>query len=724
MSIFPQQVFTLDNTLVRTGPRGERQHYDSQSLARKSCGPPKGVYVGFTPSVLGSVLTLSPDPGEGYSGIKVQSDADPAGMDITTTSAITLDFASTPAAEFLPDGILVKARAAYNDSDEAEASIFTQQKTLTETVFTVGASAAPLDLSTLAPLGALLAGTLVINVTVDGFGADVIADDGNGNLVSAGPALPAGGTVDYTAGTLTGITANLSALSSVFLTRSRCAGPDEVLICVVTGVPAAIGFDATPPDFRDTPIAFSGCTIPYGFLESGSVEALEAAVEILNEVIAARIGLDGTPYPLLKDRLDADLGGQKMAERLGKVLRVLRSNQYSAASGVSEISVTGSFTDTGRSFAPKNLLLDGTGSELQQGAVAAPNDSVRNVAVIIDTSTNDRLITSPAERKIVIGRIEQELDFILDGVLTFTTAINTVAGDAQAQFTTQVAVGDAIQGPDGKFYEVESVEADDALTLTTAFQGATTPSAGLIRRRILLKFRKIGTSGEEDHTLTESATIEFYFPAFLEIDSSNYDNALRMHRPGERPPVPSASVTVPGKIALADAGSPFAGSINLQNNGVPVGGGPFHTINFTSSTVVQLAPGVLDVAAIGPVGPVGPGAGPGPTGPTGPPGVSYDAIATFEPNNFTTVGGAGVTVTHTVDFGFSIGFVSGGIASYRPVNLGTILIGVNQFPFGVSDRIVIDDIRQESLTSATIEATGDGSISAEVKLYLCAAGEV
>lgn len=716
MAVFPQQVFTLDNVNMRTGPRGERQRYNSQSLARKSCGPPKGVYVGFIPSVIGSVLTLSPDPTEGYSGIKVQSDADPAGMDIITTSAIALDFIATPAPEFLPNGIMVMARAAYNDSAAAEASIFTQQKTLTETVFTVGGAPAPLDLSTVTALGAILPGSLVINVTVDGFGVDAITDDGLGNLSSGGPALPIGGTVDYAAGTMTGVTANLTALSMVFLTRTRCPGPNEVLICVITGVPAAVIVSAVPPDERDTPIAFSGCAIPYGFLEAGSVEALEAAVEILNEVIAARIGLDGTAYPLLKDRLDGDLGGQKMAERLAKVLRVLRSNNYSVAAGATEISVTGSFTDTGRNFEPKGLLLDGAGSETQQGAVAAPNDPVRNIAVIIDTSTNDRLVTSPTERNIVIGRIEQELDFILDGELTFTTALNSVAGDATAQFTTQVAVGDAIQGPDGRFYEVASIEADDALTLTTAFQGATTSSAGLIRRRILLKFRKIVAGIEEDHSLPTTTSVEFFFPAFVEIDSSNFDNALRMHRAGERPPVPSASVAVPGKIALADAGSPFAGSINLQDNGAPVGGGPFHTLNFSAGTVIELSPGVLDVAVIGPTGPSGPGAGPGPTGPVGPDGLSYDAIGTFEPDNFVSVAGVGIVVTHTVDFGFTIGFLSGGIASFRPIGLGNILVGGN-------DKIVVDDIRLDSATEGTIEATGT-TVVAETKLYLCAAGFV
>ena len=86
MAVFPLQVFTGQTTTV-----GYDEDYKSSPLGIRYSGQPKGAYVGFTPSVLGSVLTLAIDPTFGYSLVKVDSDVNPGGMDIIVTSNVMLD---------------------------------------------------------------------------------------------------------------------------------------------------------------------------------------------------------------------------------------------------------------------------------------------------------------------------------------------------------------------------------------------------------------------------------------------------------------------------------------------------------------------------------------------------------------------------------------------------------------------------------------------------------
>jgi len=664
MSVFPKRALTKENVLVHTGPRGLRQQYDSPSLGKKSLGHPRGVYVGFIPSALGSVLTLSPDPTEGHSTLKVPSRLDQAGIDLIVTAAIDIDFAAALPSELLPDGVNVKARAFYSETGAATAQIVTETRTITEIVFTVGASPAALDLSTLAALGAVVAGTLSIAISVDGVGPDTITDDGNGNLVAAGTGLPLGGTVNYRTGALTGITSALTALSNVMATYTRCSADDEVLLCIVTGTPGSIAVNTTPPfygapDERDLPIAFPGCTGPYGFLESGAVEDLEAAVEILNEVIAARTDLQGVAHPDLKTRLDTDLGSDAMAVRLGKALRALRGNTTEVVSGVTEVNVSSSFGEFSRTNEPK-ITIDGGGDETTIGAVT---DAVRNVCFATNDDDGDRIHDNETDRNVVIARLHKESDFLLDGVLTFTNAIATVVGSGSA-FTSQVNVGDLLQGADGRFYEVQAVSSATQLTLANAYQGATSGSGGLVRRRFLLRFYTLSAGTETLHTISAAAEINFTFPAYMGVNTASFDAFGFMHSPGERNPVPVATTLVPGKVELANAGSPYAGSILLQNKGTPVPGGPFHTLNFTAGSIIELSAGVLDVVVIGGTGPTGTGGGLGPTGAPGVDGPDLDSLASFEPDIERPLG-HGAVVTHNVSFGFDVAFLSGGISSVR-----------------------------------------------------------
>lgn len=713
MAVFPQKYFTKTDTAVRTGPFGLKAEYKAKSINQAFCGQPKGPYLGFLPSALGSILTLAVGP-EGFSIAKFDSQADKAGLDVKVNSSVALDFLTTPPGDFLPDGIQVILRGNFTDDQATTAEIITRPKTATQTVFTVGVTPAPLDLSTITGLGAIVAGLFSMSVDVDGFGPDTISDDGSGALTSVGPALSAPGTINYETGALTGVTDDLTALSNVTVTYTKGVAKDEVLLCRVTGTPGAIVVNATPPADRDDPIAYP--SVPFGYMPDGSMEALAAAVDILNEVAAARVDLQNVSHATLKERLDTDLGADAMAFRLGRVMRGLVSNDYQASGGVSEINVSGSLSAVNRNVAPF-VTLNGTGSETALGAIADPTDVVRNVCVVIDTTTGDRLIDTPSDRTTVFGRLRQEDDFILDGEIFFVNALTSVTGDSQTRFTLQLEVGDTIQGPDGKFYAVASITNDATLTLEDAYQGATSSSAGLVRRRFRLSFRKISAGVESAHTMGSTTAIRFFFPVFITHAQSNFDGELFMHGPGERPFIPDASTTVPGKVALADAGSPFVGSINLQLAGAPIGGGPFHTLNFTGSpgSLVELSPGVIDVTNLGPIGPTGPGGGPGPPGPPGPPGLSIVNSTPFDKSAEQSLGPSGpVMVSHTVNFGYDIVTLSGGFTAHR--DAGTFVVP--------NDQVEITDIRPDSAQIGTIEGTSGGfsPIDAFVKLYLNAAG--
>jgi hypothetical protein len=687
MAIFPQRYFTQDQVAVRTGPPTLRAPYKAAEINAAFCGQPKGVYRGFVPSALGSVVSFGVGP-EGYSIAKVDGDAQGirGGLDIKVNTTVSLDFSSALAGDFAPDGIQVILRAIFLDGQKTVGQLFARSKTVTQIVHTVGATPTTFDLSTV-EMDGVEPGSVSIAIDIDGFGASVITDDGAGNLSM-------GGTINYVLGEMTGITSALTPLSNVTLTYTRVVSKDEVLLCTVTGSPGAPVVNAVAPANRDEPIAYP--TVPFGYMPAGSIEFLAAAVTILTEVAAARTDLQGTPWPNLKARLDYDLSGEAMGLRLGRIFRAIRSNQYQAASGITEINISGSFSAVNRDFLPA-VTLNGNGSETQTGVLADPNDVVRNTCILIDADTGDRLIDNTTDRNVVFGRVRQEPDFILDGQITFTLASTAVVGDSVARFTLQLQAGDTIQGPDGKFYEVLSIANSAALTLRDAYQGGTATAGSRTRRRFKLRFRKLVAGAESAYTTTAVVQIQTYLPTFLTHATAAFEAGTFVYKPGERPTIPDATTSVQGKIALASASSPFVGSINLQKGGLPVAGGPFHTLNFIGSpgALVLLGAGIVDVTNTGPIGPAGPGGGPGPTGPTGPTGVSITGASRTRFNNGPEVianGPGQVPVSHTVNFGYTIKLLSGGISTHRDQ-------GAFFTPF---DQLEITDIDITGPTTGTI----------------------
>lgn len=720
MAVLPQQQFTLDNVPMRTGPHGERPVYDSKSLNRKFAGSPKGVYFGFEPVAVGSVLQLQVDATHGVSLLKSPSVSDPGGMDVTAESTISLDFAASSPGEFLPDGIQVIAIARYLENAETTAEIITRSKTLTSTEGAIGAAPAVFDLANI-PHERISPGSVSIGVSVDGFGPDTITDDGNGVVTSTGPALSSPGTVDYYTGEFVGVTLPLAALSSITYTRTRGIARDEVQLCRVTGTPGAIVVVGSPPTWgapadRDVPLAAGAADLDYGFMPPGSMEALAAVVEILNEVAAARVDLQSVTHPDIKTRLDVDLAAPAMGARLGKVIKLIRSNAREALAGDSQVNISGSMSEINRDYEPK-LTFTGDGSEAKVGAVAAPIDAVRNMAIVVDALSGERLVSDEVSRLTVIGRVEQVDDAVLDGVISFSNALTAVTGDSDTAFLTQIDAGDTIQGPDGGFYEVTAISSNSSLLLKDAYQSASASSANLLRRRFLLNFSTLAAGVETTHELATGTTIEVFFPVFVSHAQANFHNSLALHRSGERSPVPDATTVIPGKVELAGAVSPLAGAVNLQERGVDVLGGPFHTLNFTATeaAITALADGISEVVGIGPQGAQGIGGGLGPQGPDGDQGPSYDSINEFQilPEQFLGPGPGQADVDLTWDFGFDIGFLSGGIARVR--DDGT---------FAPQDWFELTNIFLDSAQVGRIQGFGSSGllIDIHVGLYLNAAG--
>ena len=120
MAVFPLQVFALDDTTV-----GYDRRYASSPLNIRYAGQPKGAYVGFTPSAIGAVLTLAPDPTIGYSCVKVGSDVDPGGMDIFTTDPVTLDFTGQPDVDF-PMNVIARVQYYADGSAPTNGEIISR----------------------------------------------------------------------------------------------------------------------------------------------------------------------------------------------------------------------------------------------------------------------------------------------------------------------------------------------------------------------------------------------------------------------------------------------------------------------------------------------------------------------------------------------------------------------------------------------------------------------
>jgi len=620
MAVFPLQSFTQDSTQV-----GFDEAYQSSPLGIRYAGQPKGAYIGFSPSVLGSVLTLAVDGTLGYSIAKVGSSIDPGGMDVIVDSDVTLDFAGQPDIDF-PMNVMVRVRYYADGTAPTTGEVFTR------------------------------------SITV-------------------------------------------------------AVGDTEALLCVVDGPSATltVAFDASVGE-RDTPLAYN--QVDFGFMPGGSIENLQAAADIVNEVIAARVGLDSAVHPDISTRIAEDYSASAMASRLALTFRALRSNDYSIEAGEQEITVSGSFSEIDRDFEP-SITLDGSGSETAEGVIAGPLDSVRNVVLLVDADTGYRPVDDPIDRQVIYARIVGTGQSGVAGEWRFLNASKDVtATDGNGQATVQIEVRDTILGPDGKYYEVSGVTNDNIIELRTAFQGTSASISGASIRRWKLQLKKIDGGSETDASLPANANIRFFFPTFVSMERSNADWQLAMHTAAEREPLGAATTAVPGIVRLANSGS-LLGSVSIQNVGVPLPGGPFHTINFNAANASVVPentnPGEVQVVEVGPQGIQGATGGAGGAGPTGDPGLGFSALNPFEPSGeFQGTAGMTIPFSFTFDMGHNVRYIHGNVAKWRDFGRLTT----------PGDRLEVLNVSKPSATEGRIEGTqggiyGDNALT----VFLSSAGD-
>jgi len=470
---------------------------------------------------------------------------------------------------------------------------------------------------------------------------------------------------------------DIPTTGEIFTRGAGGVATDEVLICVVDGTPTAltVDFDASAGE-RTEPLAFTG--MDFGFMPSGSIEDLQDAVDIVNEVVAARIGLDSTVHLDLSTRLAEDQSAESMAGRLGLVFQALRSNDYSVGAGEDTVNVSGSFAEVDRDHSPQTTL-DGDGAETKAGAIAGPNDASRNVCLIQDANSGSRPIDDPTDRRIVFGRVEGPETVAVAGTWTFSQAAQTVIGTGGTA-TSDMQVGDTIQGADGLFYEIETISGDNSIALRNAYRGSTATVDNRDVHRWILRLKKLNGAVEVDASFPVPTTIRFFFPAFLPSAESNFDYLLALHTDAEREPLTEATTTVPGLVKLADSGS-LLGSVNIQNGGVPLAGGPFHALNFSAPNAVVIAagtPGEVEVVEIGLPGATGPDGVAGATGPTGPAGPGFTQRNPYERGNEQTATGPGLPPTArsaTFNMGHTVRIAVAGIAQLRNVFGGGASLG-------------------------------------------------
>jgi hypothetical protein len=462
--------------------------------------------------------------------------------------------------------------------------------------------------------------------------------------------------------------------AEVFTSGTGPAPLTEQLICVVTKPAADLVVTATEPANRSNPYAWASATYGYGFMKDSAVEQLLAAVDMVNEVAAARLDLDGVTHPYnppfdygLDDRIGADLQPDAIASRLALFFRVVRSNAYTAAATTNVFDVSSSFAQTSRTFSPM-ISFNSGGNETTTGATTDGDIENRNICFVVNDATRERLID--ADRLVLYGRLTAATT-PLTGTITFTNAVAAIVGIGTL-FLTELALGALVIGPDGQTYSVLTITDNFNVTLGSTYAGVTVVGATASRRVFTLTTYHIAGGVEIGHAITIATVFHFYFPAWVLLSDATFDAQNYMLSSGEEPPLPNAAVGVEGKVFLhpGTTGGLGGAVLSVKDAGSPVGSGvPVFGLDFTGAAVG--APGVADISASGPVGPVGPGGGspgaPGPTGPTGTGFGLFSSAFSAGPFNITPpfTGWPTLTVlSHNVTYPGPPKYIHGGLAQW------------------------------------------------------------
>jgi len=482
----------------------------------------------------------------------------------------------------------------------------------------------------------------------------------------------------------------------IFTRASNANTIDEIVICQVNKVGDDLVIDITEPTNRQEPVAFQGQ--PYGYMPNGSIDDLATTNATVAEVIDARSSTYTGPHSDLKARLDSDMGGAEIADRLGLRLVHLLSNVHQDRSGTS-LNVSGSFTETGRETAPLITISD-SGTELVEGAIT---DGTRGVCFLINSTTGQRLIDE-VTREPVYGQLTFSTASIGGGKeVHFVNASTSVNGNGTNPFGAPLVEGDIVEGPDGLFYEVDTIDDPDNAILGAAYRGLNDfISNPVFRRWQTFLFTVSGGV----FNLTTSTSIQFIFPSFFRIDQAVFDGLLLIKRDGERPQLPVATDAAEGKALLAVDGGLVGSFRTIKNAGSSIGS-DIHTLNFTVGGATNAGSGVAAVSVGGAQGPAGAGANQGPDGPTGAAGFGFSLQNTFEvgPESSDTsgLGGSPASVSYTHDWtapSSTPTLAPGSPRSYAHVTGGWSII--NGFWPGGFERIHIDSLTIDGANNTRI----------------------
>lgn len=631
MTSFPTYQFSNEFTKVRF-----LEDNAPAAINERFMGMPRGVYLGFIPSVTpgSDILTLGVDPQHGFSLLKVGSQTRSLQIDLFASSPLLLDFSG-----HTQWPVYIIGRADWRDYRPTQARVISR--------------------------------------------------------------------------------------------TTPATGPKEVTICKVDKPAADLVVETLFPGSIHPPIAFDGQTV--GFMQDNAINDLVLGNSATAEIIASRTSTHTGAAASLKERIDADLEGSSLADRLGLRSYILVSNVKAAVTGATT-NVAGSFIATQRTFEPK-ITIEPNADEATEGAITAPSDITRNICFLVDGSNGRRIVDTDGEP--VFGTLSFSNISLAPGKqIRFYNALRAVNGSGTNPFQAPLQEGDAVKAPDGKFYEIEEfIDTDNAL-LGTAYQGPgspavatwngipwTTPVVGdpEVRQFVLSFF----TAASGSVSLTD-ATIQFGFPAFFRTDRTIYDGFSLLKKDGELPPVPDATASVTGKAKLAASGGKVGSIQTIAQAGATVGN-DVHTVNFyygdqPGSKVQDAGLGVCEVSIIGATGAAGADADRGPKGDTGDPGYGYTSC-----NQFVSSGWSNDTTTpapwtidpatqaFTVDFSAlspSIGFIRhlwGGFAAIQWTDPG--------------NNLKISSISRLSNTQGRISVaiTGSSMGGSRFKVYLGAA---
>jgi hypothetical protein len=414
---------------------------------------------------------------------------------------------------------------------------------------------------------------------------------------------------------------------TIFTRATTASGRHEVLICKVDLISGQLVVSNDVPANQNLPIAFDGQQ--FGFMKQGAITELGVATSVNAEVDAAKTSIFTGPHSSLKARIDDDTSGSQLANRLGLSFHEIVGNAYSGVTGGS-VNVSGSFSETSRRFAPFFSFEPG-GSELAEGVITAPVDTVRNICFLIDETTGNRIVdevsptaTAPSLSP-VFGRLTYSTGSNGPGKqINFTQASTTVSGGGTNPFVAPLQQGDLIRGVDGLYYELRTITGPDNAVLASAYRGNTGFVVDTIYRRYTLSF----FSAAGAYSILTARHIRFSFPAFFRQTRNVFDGWLYMRRTADLPLPPVATTSVVGRVLRATDGA-NTGTVSAENSGTPIGSN-FHTLNFTTGGASNTGGGVASVSVPGPIGPAGPDSDVGPQGPQGNAGAGYNLSAVFQ----------------------------------------------------------------------------------------------